>query len=260
MLELKRKLFSLETFNLCLLDVGAVRRALFLIVSIACLTDLSKAQDKTVGQNTAAAAFAFDPAYGQRRDAVAEGRPKPAGSWPKGRETYLTLARQAAQDADLPFDLVDAVIAVESDYDPQALGDDDAIGLMQVRPATIRDLGFEQPLGEAFAPKANLDLGLTYLSGAWKLSNGKICETLTRYRFGWMQARPLPDGDLYCKRVLIRLAANGSALGADIQLPGLAEARAALRIKPRQDWADHDKKVKDIDRKFGGEKFGIISE
>jgi soluble lytic murein transglycosylase-like protein len=204
--------------------------------------------------------FVFDPPYAIRASAPAPGRLAPAADLPAGRQNWLALVRRFAQENDVPFDLVDALVSVESDYDPLARGRDDRMGLMQLRPALLRDLSFFGALAEAYQPETNLRLGLTYLSGAWKLSGGKICEALTRYRFGWTQAQALPESEPYCRRVLIRLAANGSPLGADIQLPGLAEARAALRAKPRQEWSEHDKKVKDIDRKFGGDKFGIISD
>lgn len=55
--------------------------------------------------------------------------------------------------------LVEAVIAVESNYDPTAVSTAGAQGLMQIMPGTQKDLGVQAP----FDPDANVEGGVRYL-------------------------------------------------------------------------------------------------
>ena len=201
----------------------------------------------------------LDPPYARPLPEAVPGRPFPRKTFAKGRDAYLATLRKLAQDNEIPVDIADVIIQIESDYDPAAVGDNDAIGLMQVSPMLARDLRFGGPIHDLFEPEVNLKLGMHYLAGAWKLSNGKVCEALLRYKEGWVETRPNPQSQDYCRRALIRLAILGSNLGADIDMPGLAEIRASLRGSTRFDWREHDSRLKAIDERFGGEKFGIIA-
>ncbi|MFH1134472.1 MAG: lytic transglycosylase domain-containing protein [Pseudomonadota bacterium] len=55
--------------------------------------------------------------------------------------------------------LVKALIQVESNFDPRAVSDMGAMGLMQVMPATARTFGIKNPL----EPEANILAGIRYL-------------------------------------------------------------------------------------------------
>ncbi len=217
-----------------------------------------QAQPSALAESTAPLP-ALDPPYARALPEAVSGRPFPRQTFTKGREAYLERIRKLAQENDVPVDLADVIIQIESDYDPHAVGDNDAIGLMQVRPVLARDLRFGGPIHDLFEPEVNLRLGLQNLAGAWKLSSGKVCDALLRYREGWVESRQTPQSQEYCRRALIRLAMLGSSLGADIDMPGLAEIRASLRGRSRFDWRDHDNRLKSIEDKFGGEKFGIIA-
>jgi len=75
------------------------------------------------------------------------------------RARYAPLVRAAAQRYSLPTRLIEAVIAVESDFDPQALSRAGAQGLMQLMPETARELGVRDP----WDPAENIDGGAFYL-------------------------------------------------------------------------------------------------
>ena len=66
--------------------------------------------------------------------------------------------------------LIDAVMAIESNYQVNTMGAAGEIGLMQVLPSTAKLLGFRGDDAELAEPATNIRLGATYLAGAWNLS------------------------------------------------------------------------------------------
>lgn len=68
------------------------------------------------------------------------------------------VAKRRGIDADL----VHAVIAAESGYNPQAVSPKGAIGLMQVMPATAGDYGIDSA-EDLFDPKTNVNTGTRHL-------------------------------------------------------------------------------------------------
>jgi soluble lytic murein transglycosylase-like protein len=72
------------------------------------------------------------------------------------------LIEDTAKRYGLDKDLVHAVIAAESGYNPKAVSPAGAIGLMQVMPATAADYGVDST-EELFDPKVNLDTGSRHL-------------------------------------------------------------------------------------------------
>ncbi len=69
------------------------------------------------------------------------------------------LVMAAAQETGLPAALIDAVIRTESGYRPSARSRVGALGLMQLMPATARELGVRNPLD----PRQNVMGGARYL-------------------------------------------------------------------------------------------------
>ena len=84
----------------------------------------------------------------------------------------------------LPADIADAVVQVESNYNPRVIGGVGEIGLMQIRPQTAAMLGFRGSAEDLAKPEVNIHYGVTYLSKAWRLANGDLCRTLMKYRAG----------------------------------------------------------------------------
>ena len=69
------------------------------------------------------------------------------------------LALQIAEEEGLDPELALKVIAAESNWDPEAVSDAGAQGLMQLMPGTAKELGVE----DAFDPEQNLRGGMRYL-------------------------------------------------------------------------------------------------
>ena len=90
------------------------------------------------------------------------------------------LVADAAVRHGLDPALVRAVVAVESGFRPEAVSPKGAQGLMQLMPATARDLGVADPLDAA----ANVDGGSRYLSQLVARYDGDLTKALAAYNAG----------------------------------------------------------------------------
>lgn len=106
----------------------------------------------------------------QSRALPAAGRPGP----------YLDQVRAAATKYKLPEALILAVMAVESNFDPRALSDKGAMGLMQLMPATARELY----VSDAWDPGQNIEGGSRYLRLLANQYAGDMVRTLAAYNAG----------------------------------------------------------------------------
>jgi soluble lytic murein transglycosylase-like protein len=73
----------------------------------------------------------------------------------KDRSTYLPAIVQEAAASGVPPALVDAVVRIESRYDPTVVGSIGEIGLMQVSPKITALLGFQGTSTELAEPRTN---------------------------------------------------------------------------------------------------------
>jgi hypothetical protein len=120
------------------------------------------------------------------------------------------LVEQEARKTGLPADIAEAVVHVESNYDPAVIGRVGEIGLMQVRPETAAMLGFRGSNEELAKPEINVHYGVIYLSKAWRLANGDLCRALMKYRAGHGEEIMTQRSVDYCQRARNHLAALGS--------------------------------------------------
>ena len=125
------------------------------------------------------------------------------------RATYRALIEREVRGTSLPADVADAVMGVESGYNPSRIGGDGEIGLMQLMPPTARMLGFSGTLAELAVPEVNIRLGVNYLAQAWNRAGGDLCTALMKYRAGHGETRFSHLSVEYCLRARSRLAAMG---------------------------------------------------
>jgi transglycosylase-like protein with SLT domain len=130
------------------------------------------------------------------------------------RAAVRAMVEQEVQKTGLPADIADAVVQVESNYNPSVIGGVGEIGLMQIRPGTAAMLGFRGSAEELAKPETNIHYGVIYLSKAWRLADGDLCRTLMKYRAGHGEEVMTPRSVHYCNRARNHLAALGSPLGA----------------------------------------------
>jgi len=93
---------------------------------------------------------------------------------------YDDLITQNATRHGISADLVRAVIQAESGFNPRAVSPKGAMGLMQLMPATARDLGVVDP----FQPADNIRGGVAYLSQLLTRFNQNVELALAAYNAG----------------------------------------------------------------------------
>lgn len=93
---------------------------------------------------------------------------------------FAALVSAAAIEYGLPEALLHAVIRAESNYDPAAVSPSGAIGLMQLMPATARELG----VADARDPAANIRGGAQYLRRLLAMFGDDVTLAVAAYNAG----------------------------------------------------------------------------
>jgi soluble lytic murein transglycosylase-like protein len=81
--------------------------------------------------------------------------------------------------------LVHRVIVRESKYHPDLVGRGGTIGLMQIKLATARGLGYTGDAAGLRDPDTNLTYGVKYLAGAWRAANSDHSRAMRFYASGY---------------------------------------------------------------------------
>ncbi len=124
----------------------------------------------------------------------------------KKRADYSALIRKVAKKHGVPLGIAQAVVQVESNFNPRARGSAGEVGLMQIKPTTARGLGYRGSTKSLYDPETNLEWGMRYLAGAHQRSGGDVCGTILRYNAGHYAKRMNPVSARYCKKVKTILA------------------------------------------------------
>lgn len=159
---------------------------------------------------------------------------KPAVVFPPRRpSTRATIAAHIADVATryrLSEQLVAAVIAVESEFNPRAVSRRGARGLMQLMPGTAAMLGVRDP----FDPRQNIDGGARYLKDLIERFDDDLPLALAAYNAGAPAVvahggvPPYPETREFVRRVLSRLGAAGDAVAS---APEVRVASASVRTR-----------------------------
>lgn len=123
---------------------------------------------------------------------------------------YSSIVARYAASYGVPVSLADAVIKIESNYQPNTVGGAGEIGLMQIKPATARMMGYSGSAKGLFDPDTNIKYGMKYLAMARDLGGGTTCGTILKYNAGHGATRMNPISAAYCSKVKVQLAAVGA--------------------------------------------------
>jgi soluble lytic murein transglycosylase-like protein len=110
------------------------------------------------------------------------------------REFSERCAASYASALEVPVELVDAVIQVESGWNPYAVSRKGAAGLMQLMPATASRFG----VPDRFNIEENIRGGVAYLAWLIRLFNGDLRLAVAAYQVG--ESRILSRGLAYSSR------------------------------------------------------------
>src|SRR6266702_496111 len=166
-----------------------------------------------------------------------------AGETPTSRAAVRNIIERETAKTDLPADIAEAVVFVESGYNPTIIGSAGEVGLMQVRPETAAMLGFRGNGAELAEPAINIHYGVPYLNRAWRLTGGDLCRALMKYRAGHGEESMTPRSQVYCNRARNRLVAMNSAAVGSVAaaIPVSAPEPAAAKVPPATKSARSDK-------------------
>jgi soluble lytic murein transglycosylase-like protein len=101
------------------------------------------------------------------------------------RAQYESLVATHARANNVPEVLVHRVIVRESKYHPDLIGRGGTIGLMQIKLATARGLGYTGDAAGLRDPDTNLTYGVKYLAGAWRAANSDHARAMHYYASGY---------------------------------------------------------------------------
>jgi soluble lytic murein transglycosylase-like protein len=138
--------------------------------------------------------------------AAAEGTGGPYVQIPKqrpvklGADDIVILVENTAVAHGIPLELAHAVVRIESNYNPGLTGRGGTLGLMQIKYATARGIGYSGSAQALLDPTVNLEWGMRYLAGARKLAKGSLCGTILRYQAGHRAVRMTHAASQYCGR------------------------------------------------------------
>jgi soluble lytic murein transglycosylase-like protein len=116
----------------------------------------------------------------------------------------LQLIHELARQYNIEPQLVQAIVTVESNFNPYAISRAGAQGLMQLMPETAARYQVTNP----FDPRANIEGGIRYLKDLLHLFPGDLRRALAAYNAGEQVVQryggipPYPETQQYVERVL----------------------------------------------------------
>jgi len=147
-----------------------------------------------------------------------------------GQHDYDAMIAAQASANHVPEALVHRVIRRESKYHPELIGHGGTIGLMQIKLATAKGLGYTGDAEGLRDPDTNLTWGVKYLAGAYRAAEGNHDRAVHYFAAGYYGA---------AKRLRLelgkRLEADGNpqpSPGSDVPRNRALLARARVPSAP----------------------------
>jgi len=129
---------------------------------------------------------------------------KPRFYTPADTTTYDRIIKEAARRHGVDFWLVKAIIQAESSFNPRAVSEKGARGLMQIMPENYTALNIKDP----FDPQQNIMGGTRYFRSLYDRYEGKLALSLSAYNAGptivdrYKRIPPIPETERYVEKVM----------------------------------------------------------
>jgi len=117
---------------------------------------------------------------------------------------YDEHIQEASHKHGVSFPLLKAIIKAESDFDPQAVSEKGAKGLMQIMPSNFETLGIKDP----FNPRENILGGALHIRRLLDRFKGRVRLALAAYNAGidsvdrFNGIPPIPETEDYVSKVM----------------------------------------------------------
>jgi hypothetical protein len=153
------------------------------------------------------------------------------------RDNIDALIEQQAKANGVPASFVHQVVKRESNYNPGAKGGS-ALGLMQIKHATAKGMGYRGDAAGLYDPETNLRYGVAYLAGAYRTAKGNLAQAYNYYNKGYYYAAKRQGISTEVAEVVAPVAASASAFASMFALrpaatdPNVAAANTALAYAP----------------------------
>ncbi|MGO4735215.1 lytic transglycosylase domain-containing protein [Bosea sp. 2KB_26] len=164
-----------------------------------------EASAQEAGSATSKAAASAPAERGNRSKAGAHRRAALAA--PAGADGLKAIVARHAAANGVPFALADAVVRIESRYNPRASNAGN-LGLMQIRHQTARGMGYTGSASGLLDAETNARYAVKYLAEAYRLAGGDTCRTVMKYQSGHMAQRMSGANRTYCAKVRTISAQN----------------------------------------------------
>lgn len=106
----------------------------------------------------------------------------------EGRAGLESSIQRHAAENGVPPALVHRIIVRESRYNPRAVGRGGAMGLMQIKTATARGMGYTGGPAGLLDAETNLRYAVKYLAGAYRVAGGNHDQAVRYYASGYYYA------------------------------------------------------------------------
>lgn len=123
-----------------------------------------------------------------------------------GRGRIDGIIAKYANAYGVPVKLAHAIVRVESNYRINARGKAGEIGLMQIKPATAKLMGYSGSAKGLYDPDTNIRYGMRYLGMAHGLGGQTVCGTILKYNAGHGAKKMNKVSSAYCSKVQAHLA------------------------------------------------------
>ena len=146
---------------------------------------------------------------------------------PKQEDRLDRIVREAAERNKVDPALVKAVISTESGWNPRAVSNKGAVGLMQLEPGTAQRYG----VNNSFDPAQNVEGGTKYLRSLLDRYNGDLTKSLAAYNAGERTVDvnggvpAIPETQRYVRKVTDRYFQPGSGRNPDLWSPPKSPVR-----------------------------------